>query len=114
VRGAGPQGDWGCQVNACENPYRCDWAEVCKDGTKYKSAKCLATREKCPACGVSYGKHLGLNGTCRDLRATKALLREALGLLERALDLRGEEARQWHEQRRNLLASAGKQGDERG
>ena len=57
MRGAGEKGDWG-------------W------GVKKQS------QNHCPACGVSYGKHLGLNGTCRDLQATKVLLREAMRLLE--------------------------------
>jgi hypothetical protein len=62
-------------VNVCENQYRCDWAEVCKDGTKHNSLKCLATREKCPACGLPYGKHLGINGICRALQEALEVVR---------------------------------------
>ena len=31
-------------------------------------------KSKCPACGVSYAKHLGLTGTCEELQLCKLLL----------------------------------------
>ncbi len=112
MRGAGPQGDWGCQVNTnCTYP-NCIYQEKCPDRTLINSAPCNELHQSCPRCGVDWDLVSHLH-TCRDLQATKALLREALGLLEDTpATLSDCEAWVlWERRRENLLARAGKQGE---
>lgn len=37
---------------------------------------------KCPACGVAYKKHLGLHGTCEQLRIVIEALRELCDFID--------------------------------
>jgi hypothetical protein len=95
----------------CTYP-NCIYQEQCPDWTLINSDTCNQLHQSCPHCNTAWDctSH---TRTCRELQATKALLREALGLLEEAdgiEEMTLEQIADWHSRRRNLLARAGKGG----
>ena len=60
-------------------------------------------RDKCPSCNIQYIEHVGIIGTCADLREAIGLIKATLA----ALDLYGIDEDDIHVGLRDFLAKVG-------
>jgi hypothetical protein len=68
-------------VNTICTYAQCHYREKCAEGTAMNSDTCEELFESCPHCDTAWDCTSHMR-TCRDLQATRALLREAERLLE--------------------------------